>query len=58
MNNSLLLGKEVLTIPEIGGVVSGLIGHGGLMAGIGIVVIILCLVPWERIVRKRKKEQT
>lgn len=58
LNNSVLLGKEIMTVPGIGNVVGVLIGHGGVIAGVGAAVIALCLIPWERNVGKRKETAT
>lgn len=53
LNNSVLLGREVLTVPGVGAVAGLFVGRGWIVI-VMMVFIIAALIPWERLIRRRK----
>lgn len=56
LDNSVLLGKEILTIPYVGGWIEPLRGHAGVTWVIAGVLIVLLVFPWEK--RQKSAEET
>lgn len=55
LDNSVLLGKEILTIPYVGGWIEPLRGNAGATWVVAGVIIVLLLFPWEKVKALRSR---